>query len=173
MNLSFQPPEEDDPRDDDQRMQAAEGKSTMMLKPEDAPLFSLGADWAAACHAADWPTPSAEQQARIDETRAAFLDVCNLIQGVFKDSHRAVLLAEAVLCGPTAPAQALRLAHDHLDMSALRVSHPKDAAVIESALEFQPGAPGFDGAAAYEASFDVKPTRGHMGSTVNGGISDH
>lgn len=61
MKLNFQPPEEDDPRDDDQR-------------------------------------------------------------------HREMLM-------PAQAYDALQTAHDHLDMSALRVSHAKDAAKIESALD--------------------------------------
>lgn len=34
--------------------------------------------------------------------------------------------------------EALRIAHDHIDMNALRVSHCKDAATITTALEKQP-----------------------------------
>lgn len=34
--------------------------------------------------------------------------------------------------------EALQIAHDHIDMNALRVSHGKDAATITAALEKQP-----------------------------------
>lgn len=34
--------------------------------------------------------------------------------------------------------EALRIAHDHIDMNALRVSHCKDAATITAALKEQP-----------------------------------
>ena len=34
--------------------------------------------------------------------------------------------------------EALRIAHDHIDMNALRVSHCKDAATITAALESKP-----------------------------------
>lgn len=34
--------------------------------------------------------------------------------------------------------EALRIAHDHIDMNALRISHCKDAATITAALEKQP-----------------------------------
>ncbi|APW39002.1 hypothetical protein RD110_18790 [Rhodoferax koreense] len=173
--MNFQPPEEDDPRDDDQLMQAAEGKSTMMLKPEDAPLFSLGADWAAACHAADWPTPSAEQQVRIDETRAAFLEVCNLIQGAFKDSHGAVLLAEAVLSTPGFDGSAT-------DEASLDIEPVAQAVYEASSNLWMTNAPYDELHAddkaecrsiAHAALAAKKRTRGHMGSTADGGIDDH
>ena len=34
--------------------------------------------------------------------------------------------------------EALRIAHDHIDMNALRVSHCKDAATITATLESKP-----------------------------------
>ena len=56
----------------------------MELTIQNAPLFSLAADWAAACHAADWPTPTPEQQLRIEETCTRFRELCVFIESAAK-----------------------------------------------------------------------------------------
>ena len=104
----------------------------MKLTIQDAPLFSMAADWSAACHASDWPTPTPEQQRRIDETCAQFRNLCAFVHAAAKDAHSSATLANELSKGVCA---ALLLAHDHLDMRRLRISHASDAAAITRALE--------------------------------------
>lgn len=103
----------------------------MKLTIQDAPLFSMAADWSAACHASDWPTPTPEQQRRIDETCAQFRNLCAFVHAAAKDAHGSATLANEFFKDVCA---ALLLAHDHLDMRRLCISHTSDAAVITRAI---------------------------------------
>lgn len=92
------------------------------------------------------------------------------IDGLNDTYARQVLLAQEVrrlhsdyikaIKGRQEMRQALRIARDHLDMGALRTSHCKDAAAIESALG-APSAPVGDGAAqpAWEKTPDITKLR--------------
>lgn len=104
----------------------------MELTIQDSPLFSVAADWAAACLAADWPTPTKEQQNRIDETCALFRDLCAFVHAKAKDAHSSAAIANETSKDVCA---ALFLAYSHLEMHRLRISHATDAAAITRAIE--------------------------------------
>lgn len=112
----------------------------------------------------------------VDDALAVVDSFGSGIDGLNDTYARQVLLAQEVrrlhsdyikaIKGRQEMRQALRIARDHLDMGALRTSHCKDAAAIESALG-APSAPVGDGAARAAADeWYLQDTRQHVGNDV-------
>lgn len=139
MKLSFQPPEEDDPRDDDQRMRGYMG-STPDGGIDDhdeevqapAKLRTYAEMLEAGIDAADTLKAIG---ARIGYGRAQQIlgEEWELRHGCAPRGRMGVTANDAIATAQVLR-DALRLACDHIDMGALRISHCKDAAAIEQAL---------------------------------------
>lgn len=184
MNLSFQPPEEDDPRDDDQRMRGYMGSTPDGgIDDHDEPTLPDGLHkevdaWFAAntglggCSDKDvaalseifYSVTHEGGRESVDDALAVVDSFGPGIAGLNDTYARQVLLAQEVrrlhadyikavqgrqewryaairarMGGVEADLRkALRIARDHIDMGALRVSHCKDAEVIEKALTSSP-----------------------------------
>jgi hypothetical protein len=178
VKLSFQPPEEDDPRDDDQRMRGYMGSTPDGgFDDHDEPRNWIPASQVHAA-VARWPehlTRAVDQwfaqntglggcsdsdvaqlaaifygltyeggRESVDDALAVVDSFGPGIEGLNDTYARQVILAAEVkrvrdlyamaVIGRHQMRQALMTARDHIDMSALRISHCKDEAIIDGAI---------------------------------------